>query len=165
VSEKQSDPKAFDSGRRMTGIEREAYLALGVTCRLGCLDNDGYPYVVPVWFQHADGGFYIVARERSIWAGYLERDGRVSLCIDGGTEQPNARVLVKGIAEIVERPNVGGRWVDLAREMSIRYNGRDRGLAYLESTLNEPRWLFFVRPVRVMDWVGSWAKKYKHSDW
>jgi nitroimidazol reductase NimA-like FMN-containing flavoprotein (pyridoxamine 5'-phosphate oxidase superfamily) len=149
----------------MSGDERAAYLGLGVTCRLGCLDDDGYPYVVPVWFQHADSGFYIVARERSVWAGYLERDGRVSLCIDGGTEQPNARVLVKGNAEVVERPNVGGRWVDHAREMSIRYNGPDRGLAYLESTLNEPRWLFFVRPMRVTDWVGSWAKKYKHSDW
>jgi Pyridoxamine 5'-phosphate oxidase len=165
VSEKQSDIEALDSGRRMTGEERAAYLALGVTCRLGCLDDDGHPYVVPVWFQYAEGGFYIVARERSVWARYLERDGRVSLCIDGGVEQPNTRVLVKGIAETVERPNVGGRWVAIAREMSVRYAGAEKGLAYLELSLNEPRWLFFVRPLRTADWIGGWARKYKHSNW
>ncbi|HLZ07896.1 MAG TPA: pyridoxamine 5'-phosphate oxidase family protein, partial [Chloroflexota bacterium] len=79
MSEKQSDIEAVESGRRMTSEERAEYLALGVICRLGCLDDDGHPYVVPVWFQFADGGYYIVARERSVWAGYLERDGRVSL--------------------------------------------------------------------------------------
>ena len=165
MSEKQSDKEAVDSGRRMTGEERAAYLALGVVCRLGCLDDDGHPYVVPVWFQYADGGFYIIARERSVWAGYLERDGRVSLSIDGGADQPNTRVLVKGNAETVERPNVGGRWVPIAREMSVRYAGPEKGLVYLEATLSEPRWLFFVRPIRMTDWIGGWAKKYKHSNW
>jgi hypothetical protein len=162
---KQPDSEALDSGRRMTSEERAAYLELGVTCRLACLEPDGHPYVVPVWFHYADGGFYIVARERSVWARYLERDGRVSLSIDGGANHPNARVLVKGIAETIETPNVGGRWVDIARAMAVRYAGRDKGLAYLEASLNEPRWLFFVRPLRITDWNGGWAKKYKHSDW
>src|SRR5579859_2702674 len=48
VSEKQSDIEAVESGRRMTSEERAEYLALGVICRLGCLDDDGHPYVVPV---------------------------------------------------------------------------------------------------------------------
>jgi hypothetical protein len=149
----------------MTDEERAQVFTLGVICRLGCLDDEGHPYVVPVWFTFANGGFYIIARERSVWARYLERDGRVSLCIDGVPDQPNTRILVKGIAETVERPNVGGQWVDLAREMSIRYAGREKGLSYLESTLAEPRWLFFIRPLRMTDWTGGWARKYKHSDW
>jgi hypothetical protein len=165
VSEKVSDVEASDAGRRMTSAERSEYLALGVVGRLGCLDDDGHPYVVPIWFQYADGGYYIIARERSVWAGYLERDGRVALSIDGGWDQPNARVLVKGVAETIEKPNVGGRWVPIAREMSIRYAGAEKGPAYLEQTLNEPRWLFFVRPLRTTDWIGGWAKKYKHSTW
>ena len=46
-----------------------------------------------------------------------------------------------------------------------RYLG-ENGPKYLEPTLGEPRWLFFVRPAAIQTWQGvDWAKKYKHSDW
>src|SRR5260370_27177531 len=146
MSEEQSVVSSLDSGRRMTADERASILSMGITCRLGCLDDDGYPYVVPVWFQYADGGFYIIPRERSVWARYLARDGRVSLCIDGVPDQPNTRILVKGTAELIERPNVGGRWVDIAREMAVRYAGSGKGLTYVEAPWNEPAWRVFARP-------------------
>ena len=92
----------------MTEEEQVAFLAQGIMCRLGCLDDEGAPYVVPVWFEYADGGFYLVPRARSAWAGHLKRDGRVSLCID---TDDGRRVLVRGTARIVEEPNVGGAWV------------------------------------------------------
>jgi nitroimidazol reductase NimA-like FMN-containing flavoprotein (pyridoxamine 5'-phosphate oxidase superfamily) len=145
----------------MGRAERAAFLQRGIVCRLGCLDDEGYPYVVPVWFEYADGGLYIIPRARSTWAGYLERDGRVSLCIDAAGSQ---RVLVRGRARLVERPNVGGRWVEIARRMVERYLG-ERGAAYLEQTLQEPRWLFFVEPERMTSWKGGWAERYKHSQW
>jgi hypothetical protein len=75
------------------------------------------------------------------------------------------KVLVKGMAELVEEPNVGGRWVEIATEMSVRYLG-PKGPRYLEPTLNEPRWLFFVRPVKITTWQGiDWATRYKHYEW
>ena len=126
---------------RMTDDQLQAFLDSDVICRLGCLDDDGYPYVVPCWFQYADGGFYIVPRARSVWARYLQRDGRVSLCMD---RENGDRVLVRGIAELVEEPNQGGRWVEIAREMAARYRG-EAGLAYLQQTIDEPRWLYLVR--------------------
>jgi hypothetical protein len=49
--------------------------------------------------------------------------------------------------------------------MVVRYMGAEAGPRYLEATLSEPRWLFFVRPQRITDWVGGWAAKYKHGDW
>lgn len=146
----------------MTQPELDAFLSSDVLCRLACLDNDGHPYVVPCWFQFADGGFYIIPRARSAWAEFMQRDGRVSLCID--TDE-GTRVLVKGVADLVEEPNVGGRWVKIAREMAVRYRG-EAGLAYLDASLNEPRWLFFVRPTQMMSWQGGgWANKYKHYAW
>lgn len=145
----------------MTRAERERFLARGIVCRLGCLDDDGYPYVVPVWFDYADGGFYLVPRERSAWAQFLKRDGRVSLCIDA---QSGERVLVKGTARLVEEPNVGGAWVAVAERMGTRYMGA-AAPAYLDKTANEPRWLFFVVPEKVTSWQGGWAERYKHSAW
>ena len=119
--------------------------------------------MVPCWFAHREGGFYIVPRARSAWAGYIQRDPRVFLCIDDTTIYN--RRLVKGEATIVEQPNLGGRWVEIARGMSIRYLGK-HGPDYLEPTLVEPRWLVFVRPLKMTTWQGvDWAKRYKHAAW
>ena len=160
MSEQQADESWRGPVGQMDQAEIDAFLKEGRVCRLACLDDEGWPYIVPVWFHHSDGGIYVIPRERSVWARYIERDGRVSLVID----EPGAadtRVLVKGIAELVERPNVGGRWVGIANEMSYRYLG-EHGPDYLVPTLNEPRWLFFVRPVAMTTWRGvDWAKKYK----
>ena len=145
---------------KLTDTELTDFLASDVICRLACLDETGHPYVVPCWFQYAEGGFYIIPRQRSAWAKHLQHDGRVSLCIDADSGR---RVLVKGVAELLEEPNTGGRWVEIGREMAYRYRGQ-AGLAYLEQTLNEPRWLFFVRPEQITTWAGpGWAKRYKQS--
>lgn len=156
-----------ESWRGITGklseAELEAFLAEGVIARLACLDRDGWPYVVPVWFQYADGGYYIIPRERSVWANYLKHDPRVALTIDEGGRQ--RKVFVKGEAELIEEPNVGGKWVTIANDMSYRYLG-ENGPSYLVPTLNEPRWLFFVRPITTRTWQGvDWAQHYKHSNW
>lgn len=147
---------------KMTPVELDAFLAEGVIARLGCLDEEGWPYVVPIWFQFDDDGFYVVPRERSAWARYLRRDGRCSLAIDEAGAQ--RKVLVKGRAELIEEPNVGGRWVEIARKMSYRYLG-EHGPDYLVPTLNEPRWLFVVRPATITTWQGNdWAKRYKRGE-
>lgn len=147
----------------MTQEEMEAFLSRPLICRLGCLDGEGYPYVVPVWYHYADYGFYIVGRERSDWAHYLSQDGRTSLCID--SDSTPQRVLVRGKADTVEKPNVGGRWVAIAEQMAHRYMGEEQGREYVQRTLDEPRWLFFVHPTRLTSWQGGWARRYKHYDW
>jgi putative hydrolase of HD superfamily len=146
---------------QMSPEELESFLSRPVICRLGCVMPDGRPYVIPLWFTYADGGFYFVIRERADWVPYVLNDNRVSLCID--SEQLE-RVLVQGTLEVAEEANVGGRWVPICREMALRYFG-DAGLTYFEKSLHEPRWLLFVRPEQMSTWVGGWARRYKHSDW
>ena len=90
----------------MSESQIEELLHSDTICRLACVDDEGAPYVVPCWFTYADGGFYVVPRARSVWAKYLQNDGRVFLCIDA---EDGRRVLVKGHARVVEEPNVGGR--------------------------------------------------------
>jgi hypothetical protein len=48
------------------------------------MDGDGWPYVVPVWFEWDanDGVFWIIPREKSAWARYMANDPRVALTID-----------------------------------------------------------------------------------
>lgn len=145
---------------KMDEAEVDAFLAEGKLCRLACLDDEDWPYIVPVWFQWADGGVWLIAREKSVWAKYLVRDGRVSLSVDDDGA-PYRKVIVRGVAELVEEPNVGGRWVEIARDMSYRYLG-EHGPDYLVPTLDQPRWLFFVRPDKLTTWQGvDWARKHK----
>jgi hypothetical protein len=148
----------------MTAEEQAEFLAGTPLCNLACLDDDGHPYVVPVWFEHADGGFYLVARARAAWAAYLQRDGRVSLSLH--PTEPGGRMIVKGTAEVVEEPNVGGRWFEINRRLSHRHMPAERAERYIELTREEPRWLIFVRPLRVTTHTGgAWSRKYKHSAW
>ena len=148
---------------KLSQADMEEFLATDVLCRLAVLDGDGWPYVAPVWFQYKDGGFYIVPRERSTWAFFMKNDPRVYLSIDEPGRQ--RKVMVRGEAQLLEEPNIGGRWVEIANEMSLRYLG-ENGPKYLVPTLNEPRWLFIVKPTKLSSWQGTdWARRYKHSEW
>lgn len=141
--------------------ELDAFLSRGVLCRLAVLNEQGWPYVQPVWFawDPVERVFWIVARKKSVWAGHMQRDGRVALTIDE-EEPPYRKVSVQGQAELIEEPNVGGRWVEIAKSMATRYLGPN-GPAYIEPTLDKPRWLFKIVPVEMKTWQGvAWAKRY-----
>jgi len=142
--------------------EMDAFLGGDTLCRLAVLDENGWPYVQPVWHQwDPDAGiFWIIARKRSAWAEYMAKDKRVALTIDGEA-RPYRKVALQGIAEVIEEPNVGGNWVEIAKLMSTRYLG-EHGPDYLVPTLDKARWLFKVTPTKLLTWQGvDWHQKYK----
>ena len=142
----------------MSEEEREGFLARGRPMRLACLKPDGSPYIAVCWHDWHDGYFWLVLRQRSRWAEFLKHDGRLSFVIDD--EKTMEKVMGDGVAELVERPNVGGKWVEVATRMALRYLGED-GPKYLMPTLNQPRWLFRFRPSNVQTWQGvGWARRY-----
>lgn len=164
TSESRTDAAWRGKVGGMSDPELTAFLSGKPLCRLSCVDDDGWPYSIPCWFEYADGGFYVIPRERSAWARYVQREPRVALCIDED-RLPQRRVIVRGEARVLETPNVGGRWVEIAQRMATRYLG-EHGPDYLVPTLDEPRWLIFVRPLTVRTWQGvGWAKRYKHYAW
>lgn len=135
------------------------FLAEAQIARLACLDDDGWPYVVPCWQEWDGHGWWVIPRERSAWAGFLAQDPRCAVTVDEAGEQ--RKVVAQCRAEIVERPNVGGRWVAIAERMATRYLG-ENGPRYLEPTLDKPRWLFYLHPERLRTWQGQeWARRYK----
>lgn len=139
--------------------EMEAFLAEGNISRLACLDDKGWPYVIPCWYEWDGEGFYVIPRERSAWARYLRDDPRCSIAID--EDGALRKVLAQCTAELREEPNLGGEWVAIAERMSIRYLG-ENGPKYLEPTLDKPRWLFYLRPENLTTWQGvEWAARYK----
>lgn len=148
--------------------EVEAFLGGNHLARLACLKPDGGPYVIPVWYQWDGECLWFVGRERAAWCSYMKNDPRVSVVIDETHSEPDEmgkavelpKVFVEGTAEIVEEPNIGGQWVQVAEEMSYRYLGPN-GPTYLQSTTQQPRWLIKVTPTRMKTWKGvGWSPKY-----
>ncbi|MDW8022066.1 MAG: hypothetical protein RMI78_05510, partial [Nitrososphaerota archaeon] len=110
-------------------------------------------------FHYEEPYFYLVARAKSAWVEHIRGDPRVALQVSRD-EPPYTRVFVEGVAEIVEGPVVGGRWVDIANKMALRYLG-DKGPEYLKPTLNRPRYLIKVSPKRLVSWEGvEWHQRY-----
>lgn len=144
--------------------ELDTFLAQGIVSRVATLDANGWPYVVPVWFEWEsnEGIFWVIGRAKSAWAIHMANDPRVAITIDD-EGAPYRKLQAQGTAEIIEQPNVGGAWVEIARRMSRRYLG-EHGPDYLEPTLDKPRWLIKIRPTKMQTWQGvDWARKYKES--
>jgi hypothetical protein len=144
---------------RLSETEITAFLDEPQLARLACLDDEGWPYVVPCWQEWDGNSFWVIPREKSAWARYLVNDSRCAISVDesGGLR----KVVAQCTAHMVEEPNVGGQWVPIAERMSLRYLG-ENGPKYLEPTLDKPRWLFRLEPVNLQTWQGvDWAARYK----
>lgn len=144
------------------------YLAGSTNARVAVLDDDGRPYVLPLWFHWDGDAFWFVIRQRSEIARHMKARPDVGLVIDDTSvsDPENGRmfempkVFAQGKAEVVEEPNVGGRWVEYATKIATRYLGPN-GPDYIVPTLEQPRWLFRVAPDHVKTWEGvGWAKGY-----
>jgi hypothetical protein len=87
-------------------------------------------------------------------------------------EQGSTRVLVKGIAELVDGPRASGwplragdRMATVGLHLQVRYAGSEQAaLQALESYSVESFWLFYFRPLHITSWWGDWASRYKHAD-
>jgi nitroimidazol reductase NimA-like FMN-containing flavoprotein (pyridoxamine 5'-phosphate oxidase superfamily) len=148
----------------MSDQEVDAFLAEDHLSRLAVLDDRGWPYVQPIWFQWdpSERVFWIVARKKSAWAHFIVNDARVAMTVDGNT-RPYKKITVQGTAELVETPNIGGRWVEIARKMALRYLG-EHGPDYIVPTLDKPRWLFKINPEVMTTWQGvDWHPRYKED--
>lgn len=146
----------------LQSTEMAEFLAEGHIARLACNDDNDYPYVVPCWHEWDGDAFWVVPRKKSAWATYLEGDPRCAITVD--EDGALRKVIAQCKAELIERPNIGGQWVGVAERMSVRYLGPN-GPSYLEPTLDKPRWLFRLEPVRLWTWQGvDWAKSYKEDD-
>lgn len=144
---------------RLDDEEIAEFLELPLIARLACLDDDGWPYVVPCWHEWDGASFWVVPRQRSAWARYLEREPRCAITVDEDGRQ--RKVVAQCRAHLVEQPNLGGAWVPVAERMSLRYLG-ENGPRYLEPTMDKPRWLFRLEPTKLQTWQGQdWAGRYK----
>jgi nitroimidazol reductase NimA-like FMN-containing flavoprotein (pyridoxamine 5'-phosphate oxidase superfamily) len=156
---------------KLTADEVEAFLAeRGHLVRIGTVDADGYPRVVPTWFIHRDGEILFTPRGPAVFLANIRRDARIGVSIDEEA-LPYRKVAVQGEARIVHEPGEDDVWRDLYRRIAGRYVPEDAANAYVDSTIDQPRALIAVplagsrvvtwrMPVEGEDPTGIWHRRY-----
>lgn len=160
MSNSQQHPEWMGKNSGMAQQEVKEFLAGPVVARIATIDEDGLPYITPVWQEWDGEALWIVPRERSAWVQHVKLNPNVavSCAMDAGTYK---RVLFRGKAEVVFGPApLQGNCLDVANRMATRYLG-EHGPDYLVPTYDRPRYLVKIVPTKTITWDGvEWHQKY-----
>lgn len=156
---------------KMSHDEVLAFLAEpGHLVRIGNVDRDGMPRVVPTWFVGVDGEVLFTPRAPAAFLANIRRDARIGLSIDEDA-LPYRKVTVQGRARIVHEPGADDVWRELYRTIAKRYVPAEAADAYVDGTIDQPRALVAVplagsvvttwrMPVEGEDPTGIWHRRY-----
>jgi len=156
---------------KMTDDEVRAFLEEpGHLVRIGTVDSDGTPRVVPTWFVLVDGELLFTPRGPAVFLANIRRDARIGLSIDE-EPLPYRKVTVQGRARIVHEPGEDDAWRDLYRSIAKRYVPAESADAYVDNTIDQPRARVGVplagstvttwrMPLEDEDPTGIWHRRY-----
>ena len=121
---------------------------------VGTIRKNGAVHQSPVWYLYENGLFYVPVLVDSVKYRNLERDNRISICIDGGYPDLSA-VTVTGTAELIR----GEREREMFLRICRRYYDNDEDNEKGSETFHN--WgeaaLIIVTPTRI--------RSQDYSDW
>jgi nitroimidazol reductase NimA-like FMN-containing flavoprotein (pyridoxamine 5'-phosphate oxidase superfamily) len=100
--------------------------------QLAFLGLDGYPHVLPVWFEHRDGELLIASPPNAYKGRALARDGRAALSVST-VERPYWIVSAVGDATVERLPEP--ERIEFVSAIAARYLGAEAGREYIEGWL------------------------------
>ena len=133
----------------MTKDEIKKFLLQGTfTGKLGTINKDGTPHVVPIWYTvDEEDNIIFNTGDKSVKAKNIRRDNRVRLCIDDQTPLFSF-VTIDGVAELISsEPSELYKW---AKIIAARYMGNDMSEVYGKRNSAEGELLIKIKPVRVI---------------
>ncbi len=142
----------------------DALLRETIVARLATIDDEGYPYVVPVWTEWDGSALWLVARARSAYVAHLVARPKVAISVVR-SDPDDTRALILGRAAIVAGPGrLDGDMEAMARRMARRYEGAD-GDRYIDESLEWPRVLVRIVPDRIQSWGDpDWHPRYREGN-
>lgn len=141
----------------MSNKEIKKFLMQGTfTGKLATVKKDESPHVVPIWFVLDEekvrstrkiGDIIFTTYEDSVKARNIERDNRVSICVDDHTPQFSF-VIIDGTAKIFRyRQNELLKW---ATRIAERYMGKDKAEAYGKRNSSEDEVVIRIKPTKIL---------------
>lgn len=133
----------------MTKDEIRNFLLQGTfTGKLGTINKNGSPHIVPIWFTlDNNDSILFTTGDTSVKAKNIQRDNRVRLCIDDQVPLFSF-VTIDGIAEIISnKPTEIYKW---AKIIAARYMGNDKAEEYGKRNSSEGEFLIKIKPTKVI---------------
>lgn len=125
-----------------------------LTGKLATVKKDGGSSVVPIWFvldystsRERVGDIIFTTGSTSLKARNIQRDNRVSICVDDQTP-PFSFATIYGTAKIHHyKQNELFKW---AAKMAKRYMGKDNAEAYGKRNSTKEEVLVRIKPIRII---------------
>jgi hypothetical protein len=144
----------------------------GHLLRLGTVDRDGLPRVVPIWFMHDQNKLWFTPRARSAWLADLRANAGVCCTIDEA-DGLLRKLVARGHATLEYDLGQDDQWRERYRNIALRYTPESFADAYLTDTHDEPRALYSLdldqaetatwrMPGKGEDRLAVWGKQYYH---
>ena len=133
----------------MTRGEIRNFLLQGTfTGKLGTINKNGSPHIVPIWFTLDNkNSILFTTGNTSVKAKNIQRDNRVRLCVDDQVPLFSF-VTIDGIAEIISnQPSEIYKW---AKIIATRYMGHDKAEEYGKRNSSEGEFLIKIKPTKVI---------------
>jgi len=142
----------------MSKKEIKQFLMQGTfTAKLATVKDNGSPHVVPIWFvldnqkdrtsERAAGDIVFTTYDSSLKIRNIQRDNRVSICVDDQTPQFSF-VTIFGRAKIYHiKQNELFKW---ATKIAERYMGKDRAEAYGKRNSGEDEVVIRIEPTKIL---------------
>ena len=138
--------------KRLSRSERERFLAGRHVAVLVTLGPDGAPVPTPIWYLYRDGRFYFRTELNAIKTKNIQRDPRVSICIQE-ERAPYKAVVAHGRAEL------GGELDWLGDAIPRRYLGFVGAIGYRQAARSQielgPEVTLIVQPERYVSFDFS----------
>jgi PPOX class probable F420-dependent enzyme len=123
------------------------------TGKLATVKKDGSPHVVPIWFvldyqndKDTSGNIYFTTFSGSVKAENIQRDNRISICIDDQTP-PFSFVAIYGTAKLY--PYKQKEVLKWATRIAQRYVGKKDSKAYGKRNSGEGAILVQIKPKKI----------------
>ena len=134
----------------MTKEEIRSFLLQGTfTGKLGTINNNGTPHIVPIWYTlDEEDNIIFNTASNSVKAKNIQRNNRVRLCVDDQVPLYSF-VTIDGIAEIISNaePKELFKW---AKIIAGRYMGNDKAEEYGRRNSSEDELLIKIKPIKVI---------------
>ena len=128
----------------MTPEDMEAFLSIPRLAKLATVLPDGSPHMTPLWFEYVDGEFLTTVEANTVKRWNIERDPRVSICVES-RNPPYQAVMAHGVAVL----SIEGEKEALLRQ-AIRYLGDEGGKEMFEGVKDGDGRLIRITPHKII---------------